>query len=339
MCISRVNRLDGDGIAILSLKNYNVTIEEIREMNNSLMGLAGYAHLYGDDLPYADFVSASDKNGKKTLREVVTMINTSMKNDDGQEVAITPAFVGDYAARVASHYKGAVGTSYGLCSQLIFAAADSVAAGNASINNRLTACLIVWRLIYEGLALSGYSAKAARVMDILNIASVDVNGQLVAYNPESGAINLSFKKGQGDILVSGASLLAKEFGLNIDAEVFQMIIASRSITRVIPKLEGFGKMSNHWDAVKPAAVKYGALRRISQGDDRVAVELGLMEEAELASRGEYIGVAVSRLYAELAPEVKASMFSNTKLSELTEVVCAFHSQIVVTNAQVLDSYQ
>ncbi|MGL5074875.1 MAG: hypothetical protein ACRDBG_03390, partial [Waterburya sp.] len=330
---------DGDGIAILRLTNYNVTIEEIREMNNSLMGLAGYAHLYGDDLPYADFVSASDKNGKKTLREVVTMINTSMKNDDGQEVAITPAFVGDYAARVASHYKGAVGTSYGLCSQLIFAAADSVAAGNASINNRLTACLIVWRLIYEGLALSGYSAKAARVMDILNIASVDVNGQLVSVSP-SGALNLSFKKGQDDVLVSGASLLAEEFGLNdFDPEVFQMIIASRSITRVIPKLEGFGKMSDHWDAVKPAAVKYGALRRISQGDDRVAVELGLMEEAELASRGEYIGVAVSRLYAELSPEVKASMFSNIKLSELTDVVCAFHSQIVVTNAQVLDSYQ
>lgn len=329
---------DGDGIAILALNNYNITIEEIREMNNSLMGLAGYAHLYGDDLPYGDFVSASDKNGKKTLREVVTMINTSMKNDDGQEVAITPAFVGDYAARVASHYKGAVGTSYGLCSQLIFAAADSVAAGNASVNNRLTACLIVWRLIYEGLALSGYSAKAARVMDILNIASVDVNSQLVSVSPE-GALNLSFKKGQDDVLVSGASLLAEEFGLNFDAEVFQMIIASRSITRVIPKLEGFGKMSDHWDAVKPAAVKYGALRRISQGDDRVAVELGLMEEAELASRGEYIGVAVSRLYAELAPEVKASMFSNIKLGELTDAVCAFHSQIVVTNAQVLDSYQ
>jgi hypothetical protein len=329
---------DGDGIAVLALNSYKVSNEEIREINNSLMGLAGYAHLYGVNVPFADFVSASDKNGKKSLREVSTMINTVMTDDEGNKVAITPAFVGDFAARVASHYKGAVGTSYGLCSQIIFAAADSVAAGK-SASNRITACLIVWRLFYEGLALSGYSAKAARVMDILNLASVDIEGQQVSVS-EGGTLNLGFKKGPNDVLISGAQLLAAEFPeLDFDAEVFQMIIASRSITRVIPKLEGFGKMSSHWDAVRPAAIKYGALRRISQGDARVAIELGLMEEAELASRGEYVGVAAARIYAELAPEVKSSMFSNTLLGELTDAVCSFHAQIVVTNAQVLDSYQ
>lgn len=331
---------DGDGIAVLGLNQFDVTIEEIREMNNSLMGLAGYAHLYGDNVPYADFVSASDKYGKKALREAVTMINTEISDDAGNKVAITPAFVGMFAARVATHYKGAVGSSYGLCSQLIFAAADSVAVDNSiASNNKLTACLVVWRLFYEGLALSGYSAKAARVMDILNLASVDVNGQMVAASP-SGELKLAFQQGADDVLVSGASLLVAEYPeLDIPLEVFQAIIASRSITRVIPKLEGFGKNSNHWDAVKPAAIKYGALRRISQGDDRVAVELGLMEEAELASRGENIGVAVSRLFYEQSSEVKTNTFRNPLLGELVNSVCAFHSQIVVTNAQVLDSYQ
>lgn len=338
MSINGVNRLDGDGIAILALGNYDVTIEEIREMNNSLMGLGGYAHLYGEDLPYADFVSASDKNGKKSLRKPCAMINSTIKDDNNNEVAITRQFVGDYAARVASHYKGAVGTSYGLCSQLIFAAADSVAAGSATATNRLTACLIVWRLIYEGLALSGYSAKAARVMDILNLASAVYKTQLVNVSPD-GQLAAGFEKLAGYELVSGSSLLAKEFGLNFDAEVFQMIIASRSITRVIPKLEGFGGLTKYWGELAPTAVKYGALRRISQGDNRVAVELGLIEEAELIAMNEQVGVAISRLYAQQSPEMKAKLFANAKLGELVDSVCAFHSQIVVTNAQVLDSYQ
>lgn len=64
-----------------------------------------------------------------------------------------------------------------------------------------------------------------------------------------------------------------------------------------------------------------------------------MEEAELVSRGENIGVAVSRLFYEQSSEVKANTFRNPLLGELTNSICAFHSQIVVTNAQVLDSYQ
>lgn len=330
--------MDGDGIALLNLKVLGVTKEEVLEINASAMGIAGYEHLYGDDVPFADFVSEKDKVGKKSLRTATLIINTTMADNNGEQVAITPTFVGYFANCVASHYRAAVGTSYGICSKLVFNAADVAGTKPELLENLMTATLIAWRLMYEGLSLSGYSAKAERVMNIINIASVDVMGQQVLVKGD--VLDYGFNAVNGDVVVSGASLLAAEFPqLNVSEAVFTTIIASRSITRVVPKLEGFGKLSKNWDAVRPGAIKYGALRRISQGDDRVAAELGLNEEAELASMGEYVGKAAARQYAELSSEVKASMFSNTQLGELTDAVCSFHAQIVVTNAQVLDSYQ
>lgn len=338
MRINGVNRLDGDGIALLNLKILGVTKEEVLEINSSAMGLAGYEHLYGDDVPFADFVSESDKVGKKSLRKASLIINTTMSDNNGKQVAITPTFVGYFANCVASHYRAAVGTSYGICSKLVFNAADVAATKPERLETLMTATLIAWRLMYEGLSLSGYSAKAERVMDIINIASVDVEGQQVLVKGDS--LDFGFRAQEGDVVVSGASLLAAEFpGLVVTEEVFSTIIASRSITRVVPKLEGFGKLSSHWDLVRPAAIKYGALRRISQGDDRVAMELGLQEEAEIASQGEYVGQPVSRIFANLSSDLKSSLFANTKLFAVVDAICDFHAQIVLTQAQVRDTFQ
>lgn len=328
---------DGDGIAA---SRADITADEAKAINNSLMGVAGYRHIYGANVPFADFMSATDKHGKKDPAANVAMISNTIKNPDSAQeepIPLTPEVLGDFASRVANHYRSAVGTGYGICSKLIFHAADVAASGDeAKLKSLTEASLVAWRLLYEGLGLSGYSREASYVYDVLNKASVDTNGPgMVAVHKTTGEVEVTFAKVVSNnpddyTITSGAHILsqAKAFaGLeNVPVGVFQNIILARTVTRVVPKLEGFGSLgeSGYWNNVIPAAIKYGTLRRISQGDDRVAEMLNDFEIAEMESNGENVGKPMTVHFTETVCE---NAFDNKLLFTVAQNISDFHAII------------
>jgi hypothetical protein len=345
MSINGDNRLDGIALINLSKGGMRINADEANAINGSLMGIAGYRHLYGDNVPFADFMSAKDKHGKKDPAAKVAMLATSIKNPDSANeelIALTPAVLGDFASRVANHYKSNVGVGYGICSKLVFNAADVAAKGpSAELNTLTEACLVAWRLLYEGLGLSGYSREAFNVYNIIDKASVDTKALQVALIGES--VEVVFEDPTvwttRDLCVSGAQVLseAAPFNtLNLDVSVFQAIIASRTITRTVAKLEGFGKEPSKWWAqVIPATIKYGTLRRISQGDDRVVELYSAQDEADLASNDEFIAKPLTRYFQESI--VVDEAFANQLLGNVADQVSAFHTTISAAKAQMMDN--
>lgn len=299
--------------------------------------MGGYSHLYGADVPFADFMSVSDKHSKKNPAASVVMVASSIKNPDSEaqeSIALTPEVLGDFAARVANHYKSAVGVGYGICSKLVFNAADVAAKGESAELNMLTeACLVAWRQLYEGLGLSGYSREAHNVFHIINAASCDTRALQVS--SINGVVDVIFQDPTWTTTrtscVSGASVLAACFSnLNVSEAVFKAIISARTVTRVVAKLEGFGKEpTKWWDAVIPATVKFGTLRRISQGDDRVAELFSAQEEAELASDEAFIALPLTRRF--VASNAIAN-FSNVLLGNVVQKIASFHVDITTAKA-------
>jgi hypothetical protein len=338
---------DGDGIALINLsaKGIEFTKEEIIALNNSLMGMGGYEFLYGQNVPFADFMSVKDKYGKKDPAGKVTMIASSIKNPDCAKeslIPLTPEVLGDFASRVANHYKTAVGTAYGICSKLIFHAADEAAKGDTPrLQQLIEASLISWRLLYEGLGLSGYSREASQVFSFLNMASVDTKGGITGRAQVSiiaDKVDVIFEDktvfSTRDFCVDAAPIMAEMSAfsdLNVSVEAFDLIIGARTVTRALSKLEGFGKApSQWWEEVLPGAIKYGTLRRISQGDDRVAELLDIQEEAELEASGEFIAKSLTRWFIETV--IVEESFSNSLLGQLTNKVADFHYTLSTAKA-------
>jgi hypothetical protein len=344
MSINGDNRLDGIALINLSKGALRINLEEANAINGSLMGIAGYRHLYGDNVPFADFMSAKDKHGKKDPAAKVAMLATSIKNPDSANeelIALTPEVLGDFASRVANHYKSNVGVGYGICSKLVFNAADVAAKGPSAELNILTeACLIAWRLLYEGLGLSGYSREAYNVFDIINKASVDTKALQVALIGQSVEVVFEDKTvwTTRDLCVSGAEILSQAApfsSLDLNVGVYTAIIAARTTTRTIAKLEGFGKEpSTWWTAVIPSSIKYGTLRRISQGDDRVAELYSIEEEAELILNDEFVAKPLTRYFQEMI--VVDEAFTNQLLGNVANDVSAFHTTISSAKAAMKD---
>jgi len=324
---------DGDGIAVINLETvagYEITTDKVIAINASKMGIAGYEYLYGANVPYIDFISEKDKQGKKSLRGNACLLNSQLKDPETNEkVYITSAYLGDFAARVAKHYKSAVGVSYGMCSKLIFDAADrAVGPDEARFNTVVDASLIAWRAIYEGLGLSGYSKNAELFFNLVNAASTDTESEMV-WSPMGNwkQVDVRFNTPKeewcdGAILLQAA--IKEIVGVNLPEEVFTQLIRSRIVTRVMPKLEGFGEVKKWWQGGVTGAVKFGALRRISQGSQRAAYEMGFIEEAEYASSGQYVAKPLAILFNEGG---YSHMFDNALLGELSTAVCEFHGLI------------
>jgi hypothetical protein len=338
MSINGDNRLDGIALLNLSKGATKISKEEAIAINASKMGIGGYRYLYGANVPFADFMSVSDKHSKKNPAAKVAMVSSSIKNPDSAKqelISLTPAVLGDFASRVANHYKSAVGVGYGICSKLVFNAADVAAKGeSAELDTLVDACLVAWRQVYEGLGLSGYSREASKVFGIINAASADTKlFQVAKVAPDSYDVIFKDDTWQTtrDLCVDGANVLAACFsGINVSVAAFKAIIMARTVTRVVAKLEGFGPApSKWWEEVIPATIKYGTLRRISQGDDRVAELLDDQEIAELASDDAFVALPLTRKF--VAANTVAS-FHNVLLGNVVQKIAQFHVAISATKA-------
>lgn len=324
---------DGDGIGVMNLetiKGYKITEAKVREINNSKMGIAGYEHLYGDQIPFIDFISEADKHGKKSFRNISCLLNSQLKDPDTNEkVYITSAYLGEFASRVASHYVAAVGTAYGMCSKLVFDAADAAYGDNAKRFDALVdANLIAWRAIYEGLGLSGYSANASKFFNLLMNASNDTEYEMV-WSPNANwkqtDSRFDYPKSEW---VAGEQLLRdaiKEIvGVDLPMAVFAEILKSRIVTRGATKCEGFGEYKKWWRGTHMENIKFGALRRISQGSQRCGMFMGSIEEAEYGNSGQFVP---KPLAIQFHQESIVDFFDNAHLGALAQAVCQFHDTL------------
>ena len=112
---------DGDGVALLDIKgikNFEMTAEKAIAINNHVAGPAGYEAVW-KEAPYMEFMSHSDKLGKKAIIGNSTPFASTTLGKLG---AVDSEMLGDFAIKVGSHYRVQVGVGYGMCSAMTFAA-------------------------------------------------------------------------------------------------------------------------------------------------------------------------------------------------------------------------
>ena len=111
--------MDGDGCALLDIKGIKgveMTTEKALEINNSIVGPGGYEAVW-KTIPYFEFMSFSDKLGKKRIVGNSTPFAATTL---GKKGAVDSTMLGEYAILVGDHYRREVGVGYGMCSSLTF---------------------------------------------------------------------------------------------------------------------------------------------------------------------------------------------------------------------------
>ena len=284
----------------MNLARYGVDYVRGAKLNESLMGPAGYHFVYGSDLPVYEFSSHDDKWGNKKSTTVWTKpVVSTMSVEE----------YGNGAALVSTHYKYNVGISYAVCSQLVFATANQLYIDSECDNFKhlLEATVVAWRLIYEGLGLSGYSPVAKEFFAALNVAAFSFkDGKLNLSNDPEQKYAMPFlvteKKAQGFIvkeidgvghLLNGMASCGKQLGLNVSGNIsrgaIMKLIKSRATCMTYRKIENKGEKSfTKKDARRElmvGAILVGCLRRLGQGNDPVEVtEAAAQERAEVGNR-------------------------------------------------------
>ncbi len=224
-----------DGIGLLNVTKFNVNNSRAQAINASLMGPQGYFYAYGSELPIFDFMSQSDKEGKKSL--------TAWPKKSAIAVTIERKQYGTGAALVHNHYKFNVGIAYNMCSALTFVASNYMAKAKTEahmVEALNKACAIVWRKIYEGQGLSGYSPEAIALFNALYEANN--------------------KKASVEDRAKAKAEVAELLGVEI--EVAAWLVYARGLCMGYNAKERYAaKKINHYEQ----AVLVGALRRIGQG--------------------------------------------------------------------------
>ena len=276
---------DGDGITLMHLTRHGVDSKRAAAINESIMGPQGYHFVYGDNLPIYDFSNHDDKWGNKKSTKVWDKAIVS---------SLTVEEYGAGAALVSTHYKYNVGISYAMCSQLIFAAANKLyqAPDSDEFKALLEATVIAWRLIYEGLGLSGYSPKAKEFFQLLNVLAFDFKNCRAFTSNKPGhkyimPWTVSDVKAEG-YLVKEQNGITELRGYIQESTEFSTaalvnLVRSRAICMTYRKIENKGVDSfSKKDArgeLRIGATIVGAFRRLGQGNDPVEV-LDTMTEVQ-----------------------------------------------------------
>lgn len=287
---------DGDGIFTINLTKRGVTLAEAHTINNHAMGQAGYSLVYGDDVsqhPYAEFVSYSDKWGKKAVNKIGVI---SRQIPFNQYV--------ENAGKVSSHYSFAVGTSYGICSVLTFYTANLkyAQADKEQLRVAELATVVAWRKIYEGLGLSGYSVQANEFFEILGKASYSKD---FTYIMKEGKVDYVSNAKSGETILQAIPKLCELAGINHMADctsIMRTIIACNQIRIGYSRVEN-GKKVN--DNMLHRAALFGALRRMGQGQygidpmEEFSQEAQMQMTDELNPRSTYSIVKAKGLHTQM----------------------------------------
>ena len=121
-----VTKLDGVALLDLNIEGFEMTTERALTMNNSIVGPGGYEAVW-KEVPYMEFMSHSDKLGKKAVVNNTTPFAATKLAG----APVNARALGEMATLVGQHYRVQVGTGYGMASALTFGVLSDLAEFHA----------------------------------------------------------------------------------------------------------------------------------------------------------------------------------------------------------------
>ena len=213
------------------------------------------------------------------------------------------------------------------------------------------ALAFAWRLVYEGLGLSGYSPKATAAMRVIDCAKSDsTKGWRVAksVNLDPVAYDYAFKIG-GELPsnnwreASGPQELVNILGdeTNLTIDIARELIQSAAVLKTYKRIETEGlssidQKSGYFKFIQQGIIQ-GSLRRIGQGDvggnvpDPDSAMDAYVDEDYDPSGAPGKSLPELLVERELAAEINFS-----PLAELTQKIAVAHQQIRMANNIILE---
>lgn len=354
---------DGDGVSMLNLGARGLTLSDVIEMNNSWLGLLGYKFSYGKKAhqwPYAEFSETPKKkllkwdnefDHKKYCKPYVTCIPKFSVYTDGGLLKEMGFF--ESGQEVQKHYRGPVGIGYGIASVLTFQLANAMY--NPVQTNEYAfylsalklAVVVVWRRIYEGLGLAGYSPEASRWFKILAASKisktfVEKDGQYYypghrATNPKDvaqDAIVPLLYLGQEQKPGNGLSNFwlnedgtTNEIGYKLMYKAMSLICEAEAIRTFYSGTEKGSNVVKAMQDPKIAedAIIFGSLRRMGQGADPAGIQNMDIDgtdpfeaEDEVTPQSLFVLASVNKSYETL---------HNPYLADLLQSGTEIHTQV------------
>ena len=208
--------------------------------------------------------------------------------------------------------------------------------GAAKQQSLVGACVIAWRLIYEGGGLSGYSKKNEKLFSFLALASMALKDDMVAVT-EDGLYKSLYQAKKAGILqscktVSMASAMNKVMNDALDctelpAAALKDLAYGAAFYNAYRSIERKGEEGNKlffvpgYDAkVRESSKLFGCLRRLGQGSDPVEVQVG---EEQLAN----IEGMPKSLVADMRTSKTKNALFNPKMKELVALATELYSEV------------
>jgi len=277
---------DGDGVIFYVLRGERERANVKLALLSSPLGPMGYRIAHGAyllDHPYTQFYT---ENASKRVHGVSPKVFV-IEGKSWLEVA----------GCTGQHYSFFMGRVFAMASYLIFKVGNGDAAAELLDPDLLSATVLAWRRLYEGLALSGYSREAGVMAKLLaGIASKDVVQVPVAEVPALRALGIDARATTGGdkawVKAHNAMAYAWHVCLGIQLSegeakyLYDALLVTASYSLIEREAGGEEEVTaaevlghegrEHLAPYLKEAVVYGTLRRGSKG---LAVAAPLGEEA------------------------------------------------------------
>ncbi len=321
---------DGDPAAFLVVKNADMANRIEAALVDSPFGIKGYEVAHGTDLtelPYAEFFSG---NGKEE------------KNPHTAVHFVKEFTVADYIAtadNVGRHYSRFLGRTFAITSYLTYLLGKKLETKGYVDADHETAVVLSWRVLYEGLGLSGYTDKAGKFAK--NIASLgnanrvyitaavaailanqDYDVKTIGEGEETRfyiegveAMKYTWKEATGSTLSDRVA----EYFYNAVLTTAAYSLLERELSEFVGPHEVLAEAGAHLvDYLEPAVV-YGSLRRGSKG---LAVSAALGEEDNNGLfrylSDEFLSHAGNGIVGQMLTEIKTVQVKASVVRELVE---------------------
>jgi len=268
------NEGDADGDTIFTFPDKESNSEKAKKVNEDILSMGGYKMCYGNDPknhPFADFCEVPNKKKLDYLWS-----NNYILTSDYAETC----------KKVRQHYLGGVSAGYGVASMATFHLNEMMySSTELDIRYWKLATALSWRLLYEGLGLSGWNPKNEKFYSILNAViyskdyTVGLNSKGRYTAKDSDIIGGKINGLKALIELSGFNYtndnLTEEQIQQVKESAFRRILQAMKFFRSFNALT-YGSKAAYFVEKDPnltlRATIYGSLRQGTQGTDPKGVQ-------------------------------------------------------------------